>query len=315
MLRKLFIFIVLSMVLSCDIAKEDALAPSTGDENPANTFYTLQENNLTIDPTAFVGLRNATALSISQMPLHGEARFIENGFIFYRSTDKNALTDGFAIEGKTTTGTSIKEDVKISFVTNPADLPCYSGTLGDNAKTEPEKSVELNVLINDRTCSKIDNNSLKIEIAPKHGKAEVINQKIVYTPEKDYVGDDLFFYRVNINTKRNPVAPVELKIAESAECVNGITDDIINIISYVPDSELMLDVLQNDKVCALYKDAELRIISNPIVGTLRIDKTTGSRPVIMYKLPTLMKGQQTFQYGLFRSDKLYIKAQVTINFN
>lgn len=315
MLRKLYILIVLFAVISCDVAKEDSVVPVVVDENPANIFYTLQENNLTIDPTAFAGLNEATSLSISQLPKHGEAKFIENGFIFYRATDKLATSDAFSVEGKTGTGGSIIEEVKINFVSNPSDLPCYAGALGDNAKTDPEKGVEINVLLNDKTCSSIADNSLVIEIPPKYGKAEIVNQRIVYTPNKDYIGNDIFFYRVGINTKKNPVASVDLKIAESVECTTGIVDDIINILSYTPNTELQLDVLQNDRLCALYKDAELRILTNPTVGALRIDKTVGTRPMIMYKLTEAYKGQQSFEYTLYRSEKLFLKAKVTVNFN
>ena len=315
MLRKLYIILLLVAVISCDIAKEDTIEPDIADENPANVFYTLQENNLTIDPTAFAELKEATSLSISRLPSYGEAKFIENGFIFYRATDKLATSDAFSVEGKTSGGGSITEEVKINFVSNPADLPCYSGALGDNASTEPEKGVEINVMLNDKTCSSITDNSLVIEIPPKYGKAEIINQRIVYTPDKDYVGNDIFFYRVGINTKKNPVASVDLKIAESVECSTGIVDDIVNILSYKPNTELQLDVLQNDKLCALYKDAELKILTNPSVGTLRIDKTLGVRPMIMYKLTESYKGQQSFEYALYRSEKLFLKAKVTVNFN
>ena len=315
MLRKLYILILLVTVSSCDIAKDDSVGPETGDENPANIFYTLQENNLTIDPTAFAELKEATSLSISQLPKNGEAKFIENGFIFYRPTNKLATSDAFSVEGKTSAGGSITEEVKINFVSNPSDLPCYAGALGDNARTDSEKSVEINVMLNDKTCSSIADNSLLIEIQPKNGRAEIVNQRIVYTPNKDYVGDDILFYRVGINTKKNPVASVDLKIAESAECSSGIIDDIINILSYTPNSELQLDVLQNDRLCSLYKDAELRILTYPAVGTLRIDKTVGTRPMIMYKLTEPYKGQQSFEYALYRSEKLFIKAKVTVNFN
>ncbi len=314
MLRKLYILILLVIVNSCDVAKLDSVGPDIPDENPTNTFYTLQENNLTIDPTAFVRLKEVTSLMISQQPKHGEAKFIENGFVFYRSTDKLATSDAFSVEGKTSNGGSIIEEVKINFVSNPSDLPCYAGALGDKAKAEPGNGVEINVLLNDKTCSSITENSLAIEIPPRHGKTEIVNKKVIYTPDNDYLGDDIFFYRVGINTRKNPVASVNLKIAESIECTSGIIDDIINILSYTPNTELSLDVLQNDKLCSLYKDAELRILTNPTVGTLRIDKT-GARPMIMYKLTEAYKGEQNFEYALYRSEKLFLKAKVKVNFN
>jgi len=316
MLRKFYILIVFSLVMSCDISKEDYIGvPGNEDENPANTFYTVPQADLTIDPTAFARLKNVSSLTISQMPKHGEARFIENGFVFYHSTNAQVASDVFLVEGKTSGGVSVNEEVKINFVANPADLPCYAGTLGDKAKTEPEKAIEINVLANDKTCSSIENNSLKIEIPPKHGKAEIVNQKVVYTANKDFLGDDIFFYRVGINTKKNPVASVEVTIAESTECAVGIVDDIINILSYTPNTDLQLDVLQNDKICALYEKAELKIVKNPAIGTLRVDKTIANRPVLIYKIDSAIKGEQTFEYALYRSESLFLKAKVVVNFN
>ena len=170
-------------------------------------------------------------------------------------------------------------------------------------------------MANDKTCSAIANSSLMIEIQPKNGKAEVINQKVVYTPNKDFIGDDVFFYRVGINTKKNPVAPVEVTTSESSDCVDGMTDDVVNVLSYTADSELSLDVLQNDKICANYQKAELKILKNPTLGTLRIDKNNANNAVIYYKSATVPRGVQTFEYALYRSEKLYIKARVSVNFN
>jgi Bacterial Ig domain len=311
----LFILMVL-VVMSCDVSKEDYLQnPASKDENPTNTFYTLSESNLTIDPSAFEQLKYANSLVVSELPKNGEAKFIENGFVFYRSTNPQAREDAFVIGGKTATGTIINEEIKINYVKNQTDLPCFAGTIGDKAKTEIDKPTEINVMVNDKTCSSIENNSLAIEIQPKNGKAEVINQKIVYTPNKDFIGEDVFFYRVGINTKKNPVAPVEITVSESGDCVNGMTDDIINVLTYTTGSDLILNVLQNDKICSIYQKAELKIIKNPSVGTLRIDKNNVGNLVVFYKSDTTPRGIQTFEYALYRSEKLYIKAKVSINFN
>jgi Bacterial Ig domain len=303
-------------MLSCDVSKVDIVKDNIStDENLTNTFYTLSESNLTIDPTAFANLKTTNSLVVSQLPKNGEVKFIENGFVFYRSTNPQATNDAFVIGGKTPAGLAISEEIKISFVNNQADLPCYAGTIGDKAKTEVEKPTEINVLTNDKTCSSIATNSLTIEIQPKNGKAEIVNQKVVYTPNKDFMGEDVFFYRVGINTKKNPVAPVELAISESGDCVNGMTDDVVNVLSYTPNTDLSLDVLQNDKICNIYQKADLRIIKNPTIGTLRIDKNNNNNLVIFYKSATAPKGIQSFEYALFRSEKLYIKAKVSVNFN
>lgn len=307
---------VFMFVFSCDVAREDSVgSPVIFDENTSSVFYTLAESNLTIDPTAFEKLKSANSLVVSKLPAHGEAKFIRNGFVFYRTNDLSATNDAFVISGKVANGSLVSEEIKINFVRNQADLPCFAGTLGDRATTEIGKSTQINVTANDKTCSLIGENSLRIEIQPTNGKAEIIDRKVVYTPNPDFIGEDVFFYRIGINNTKNPVAPVEVSVSESKDCVSGMTDDIINVLSYTPNTDLALDVLQNDKICTIYQKATLEIITNPATGTLRIGKNNAGKSVIYYQSATAPKGVQTFEYGLYRAEKVFIKARVTINFN
>lgn len=316
MVRILSILLVFMFVFSCDVAREDSIgSPIVFDENISNVFYTLAESNLTIDPTAFDKLKSANSLVVSQLPVNGEARFIKNGFVFYRTNNLNATNDVFVVSGKVANGSSVSEEIKINFVQNQANLPCFAGTLGDKATTEIGKSTEINVTANDKTCSMIGENSLRIEIQPTNGKAEIIDRKVVYTPNPNFIGEDVFFYRIGINNNKNPVAPVEVSVSESKDCTSGMTDDIINVLSYTPNTDLTLDILQNDKICTIYQKAELKIITNPATGTLRIGKNNAGNSVIYYQSATAPKGIQTFEYGLYRAEKVFIKAKVTINFN
>ncbi len=316
MVRILSILLVFMFVFSCDVAREDSVGnPIVFDENTSNVFYTLVESNLSIDPTAFEKLKSANSLLVSQLPVSGEAKFIKNGFVFYRANNSTATNDAFVISGKAANGSSVSEEIKINFVQNQANLPCFAGTLGDKAITEIGKSTEINVMANDKTCTMVGENSLRIEIQPTNGKAEIIDRKVVYTPNPDFIGEDIFFYRIGINNNKNPVAPVEVSVSESKDCMSGMTDDIINVLSYTPNTDLTLDVLQNDKICTIYQQATLKIITNPTIGTLRIGKNNAGNSVIYYQSVTNPKGTQNFEYGLYRAEKLFIKAKVTINFN
>lgn len=316
MARIVSVLLICIVVFSCDVAREDSVVnTSINEENPSNIFYTVVESNLSIDPTAFDKLKFANSLVVSQVPKNGEARFLQNGFVFYRATNPDATNDSFIISGKVATGSIISEEIKINFVSNQLDLPCHAGTIGDKANVEIGQSTEINVMANDKTCGSIAENSLKIEIPPANGKAEIKDRKVVYTPNQDFMGDDIFFYRVGISNTKNPVAPVELSVTESTECMTGMTDDIINVVSYTPDTDLALDVLQNDRICTKYQKAELRISQNPSVGTLRVDKNNAGNLAIFYKSATAPKGIQTFEYGLYRTEKIFVKAKVTINFN
>jgi len=54
MARILFILLVFTFVFSCDVAREDSVGnPTVIDENTSNGFYTLADENLTIDQTVF----------------------------------------------------------------------------------------------------------------------------------------------------------------------------------------------------------------------------------------------------------------------
>lgn len=316
MARILTILLVSIFIFSCDIAREDSVGnPVVFEENKSNVFYTLAESNLSIDPTAFEKLKFANSLVVSKLPISGEAKFIKNGFVFYRTNNSTVTNDAFVITGMVANGSSVSEEIKINFVRNQADLPCFAGTLGDKATTEVGKPTEINVTANDKTCSMIGENSLQIEIQPTNGKAEIIDRKLVYTPNPDFIGEDVFFYRIGINNNKNPVAPVEVNVSESKDCVSGMTDDIINVLSYTPNTDLALDVLQNDKICTIYQKAALKIITIPAIGTLRIGRNNAGNSVIYYQSTTALKGVHTFEYGLYRTDKLFIKAKVTINFH
>lgn len=217
MLRKLYIFILSVVVLSCDLAKEDALSPNMPEDYPDGAFYALQGESSTINPAAFDKLRGVTSIVISRTPQFGEVKFIENGFIFYKPTDNRVISDAFSIEGQNQAGTRITQDIMVRLVATDSDLPCYAGAVSDKAQTEPDRAIEIDVLLNDKTCSTIDRNSVSIELPPRNGRAEVVNQKVVYTPDKGYVGDDIFFYRVSINNRRSPVTAVEVKIAKKGQ--------------------------------------------------------------------------------------------------
>jgi hypothetical protein len=309
--KKILLVIIAQIVISsCDVVKEDAVKISPLEENTGTIFYTLPDADLSINPAAFDKLKYSKLFIISQLPKFGEAKFVENGNVFYRANANTTFTqDAFTLEGTDANGAKVSQEIQVNLVTTASNLPCSAGAIGDKNKADAEVASEIDVLANDKTCSKIQDNSLKIEIAPKHGKAEIINRRAVYTPEKDYLGEDLFFYKIGINNTKNPVAPVEISVAESRECTQSLTDDAVNFLTYSLGSEIQLDVLANDKPCDRYKNTELRILTNPKIGSVRIENKK-----IFYKTNTAIKGTETFEYALFRSEKLYIKAKVMVNF-
>jgi hypothetical protein len=312
-MKKYLFYILIIILTACDISSDDTLPKPAIEENPTSIFHTTTDAGLSINPTSFERLKEAKSFTISQLPRNGEVKFISNGFIFYKSNGNNQ-TDNFTIEGQTATGTKVTESIQINIVNSPTELPCNAGCIGDNGKVEIEKNVEIDVLRNDKTCSSIEANSLKIEIPPKNGTVEIQNQRLIYKPNSDFVGDDIFFYRIGINNAKNPVAPVEITVSESPECADGIKDDAVNLISYRLGSDLVIDAMQNDRLCSLYQNASLKIFKNPSTGTAKIAKIN-NKDVIIYSTTKALSNSETFEYALYRSEKLYIKAKVTVVMN
>ncbi len=303
----------LLLLTACDISKEDSVPSPAIEENATAIFHTTSDAGLSINPTSFERLREAKSFTINQLPKNGEVKFVSNGFIHYKP-NSSATTDNFTIEGQTAAGTKVSENVQINIVASVSALPCNAGCIGDFAKVEVEKNVEIDITRNDKTCNQITSNSLKIEIPPKNGTVEIQNNRILYKPNADFIGEDLFFYRIGISNSKNPVAPVEIAVTETDECTSGINDDAISLITYKLGSEVVIDVLQNDKICSLYQSSALKILKNPSNGTARITKVN-NKDVVIYSTNKALTTSETFVYALYRSENRYVKGKVMIVMN
>jgi hypothetical protein len=296
---------------ACDNVNLGA-SPNAGvEENPNDIFYTTKDA-ITINPTALRGLENANQISIAQNPLYGVAKFTDNGLVYYRFTSTtSANRDNLILRAKAQNGSMIDKEVQFNIVASAQDLPCFAGAIGDRIELEASSTSTLNVTGNDKTCSTIS--SIQIEIFPKHGTVTIQEQKIVYTPEKDYVGEDTFLYRIGIPNTKNPVAPVELSIIEPKACKDGIKDDVLSLSNYVLGSNIAIDILQNDVLCSLYSKATLKLVSQPQNGKVSIDTISFDKPVILYNADKSFSGIDTFSYGLYRDETHFIQAKISVS--
>ena len=310
--RTLLSFALVGFLMgACDNVNLNSSPNSGVEENPNDIFYTTKDP-ITINPTTLGGLENASQISIAKNPLYGEAKFTDNGLVYYRFTSSTtANRDNLILRGKTQSGSMIDKEVQFNIFASAQDLPCFAGAIGDRIEVEASSTSTLNVTGNDKTCSTIS--SIQIEIPPKHGSVTLQEQKIVYTPAKDFVGEDAFLYRIGIPNTKNPVAPVELTIVEPKACKDGIKDDVLSLSNYVLGSNIAIDIQQNDIICSLYSKANLRIVSQPQHGKISIDTTSFDKPVILYQADKSFSGSDTFYYGLYRDDTHFVQAKVSVS--
>jgi len=86
----------------------------------------------------------------------------------------------------------------------------------DSASVDEDSKVTIDVLAND---SDIDNDSLKIVSTtnPSHGSVEIKNNKIEYTPNRNYNGSDSFEYKISDNNGGESLADVTITVKEKED--------------------------------------------------------------------------------------------------
>jgi hypothetical protein len=113
--------------------------------------------------------------------------------------------------------------VPTSFV--PPHIPRRERTYSDselnlNAKDDrqivkADAETTLDVLQNDEWRGTIFPTLLSVT-QPAHGAARVVSQKVAYTPQSGFVGEDSFQYTVQYGSNRTSTATVTLQVSREA---------------------------------------------------------------------------------------------------
>ncbi|ADV45527.1 S8 family serine peptidase [Nitratifractor salsuginis] len=90
----------------------------------------------------------------------------------------------------------------------------------DQARVQENGSVRIAVLANDRDEDGDTLTLVEISQAPKHGKAEIDGNYIVYTPEESYIGNDSLRYTVS-DGEANASASVSIEVYASTDDGGG----------------------------------------------------------------------------------------------
>ena len=137
-----------------------------------------------------------------------------------------------------------------------------------------DQTVEFNVLLNDNDPqNNIVPDSLKIISVPLHGIATVNGSSgtIIYTPEKDYFGDDNLTYKITDATNYSDQAQVSITITPVNDPPVAVDDNI----STQEDQSVQIDILNNDfDIDNQIDSSSVSIFKAPLHGQISFDATT-----------------------------------------
>jgi large repetitive protein len=243
-------------------------------------------NDIDVDNTL-----DGSSLIIVNVPLNGTAVIdVATGTVLYTPEVNFSGNDSFTYQLKDQDG-AISPPVAVTITVAPVnDAPVTSPDL---AVTPEDTPVSIPVLNNDTDVDNTWIGSVVIILDnPSHGSVAVDSQtgKILYTPAKDYWGDDVFTYEVkDANGAASNISAVEIQVTPVNDA--PVANDDVAITA--EEMSLAIDVLANDTdVDNSLTTAELIIVSAPANGTAAV-QTNGT---VSYNPDINFTGEDLFTY-------------------
>ena len=215
-------FVNIENVITPAVVNSDPVAvddDASGDEDTAITIDVLA-NDTDVD---------GDTLSISAVgtPANGTAEIVDGKIVYTPNDDFNG-TD--SISYTVSDGAGGTDTATVSITVNPVnDAPV---AVDDDASGDEDTAITIDVLAND---TDVDGDTLSISAVgtPANGTAEVVDGKIVYTPNADFNGSDTFEYTVSDGKGGSDTAMVTVTVDDDGPERDGIVegtddDDIID---------------------------------------------------------------------------------------
>ena len=177
-------------------------------------------------------------LQISQFsaPSNGSAEII-NSEILYTPSSSFSGTDTFTYTVNDGHGNSATATVTVIVGPRSNTAPVAAN---DSATTDNTTSVVIDVLAND-TDPEGDTLTITDIRNPAHGLVEIVNQKVVYTPNANFIGIETFTYTIS-DGQLNGTATVTVIVAGSNVAPVATNDSA----STNRNTSVIIDVLAND---------------------------------------------------------------------
>ncbi len=172
----------------------------------------------------------------------------------------------------------------------------------DSVETKYETKVAIDVLKND---SDEDGDALTIKSAtnPKYGSVTIKDNKIIYTPQKGFSGDDSFNYTISDSNGKEDSAVVKVKVDKKTDNAPIAKDDEV---STEYETAVIIDVLKNDS------DEDGDALTIKTVFAASNGKTEIQNGKIKYTPNRGFSGKDEFEYSISDGNGSDAKAKVIV---
>lgn len=249
-LRHTMIGLALALAAGCDTMEQDVDGKTLSiNDDPA---YFLADNNGYIDLPSRIISPGKIKVEIVGSTRNGELKDLGKGLLQYsRFKGNSSDNDSFSFRVFSGDNKILGEDtIDIITPSDTTSLPCkYVYTRNDSARNVIGP-VTVDVAANDYSCSVPT--TITINVAPEHGTASVVGNKIHYVPGSSFAGHDNLLYKATTADPSVLGYGMVRFIGPDTVANPGCVPVAANDLFYKPRNDtslIYLDVLANDVLC------------------------------------------------------------------
>ncbi len=259
--------------------------PTASDDNASTAFQTA----IIIDVVANDSDADGDALTVTRIvsgPGNGSTNIESSKTIKYTPNNGFTGSDTFTYEISDGQATATAQ-VNVSVGSAPNQAPVAQN---DNATTAFQTPVQVDVLAND---SDPDGNTLTVAAItqqPSSGTAQIANNKVTYTPNTGFSGQDVFNYQIS-DGQATAEATVTITVSSAPNQAPVAQADSASVMA---GASVTLNVLANDNDADGDALTVLGIVSAPLNGTA----TLNNDQTITYTANAGFVGTDQFTYEI-----------------
>jgi len=268
---------------ACDTLKEDPDVLIPDAELNGNEVYVSNNRASVIDLNERIRTNLPVTLTVTQPTSKGKLSSLGLGLLRYTPNNRNTSTrDAFEFTVYSESHEILAKDTLVIVVEpDSTKLPCGLYPTDDYVYNfHGDHPLTIDVLANDNLCN-IDTLDYQVSVfwqgnntGPRHGSADVVNNKIIYTAGASYTKGDTLLYKIQSRDLRTIVFGYVYIAASKPTpvCTFTLLGDTLQIN---PDTlkadTVLLRVFTNDNLCDTTSYGyTLSIAKAPLYGQARI---------------------------------------------